>query len=135
MLTLLRWKKVTGIALALVWILPSALAQANTADAVRRWNRIAVDASGLDHTPVAEGVTDHVYGEQLGPGRASRAMAIVHIAVFEVVNALSGSPFQSYLRLGSQTGASGEIAVATAAHDTLGAMFPSQRARFRQFLI
>src|SRR5262245_62026026 len=49
---------------------------------VRHWNHIAIDASGLDHTPVADG-ENRVFGENLGPGRSSRAMAIVHIAVFE----------------------------------------------------
>src|SRR6185503_12977390 len=52
-----------------------------------RWNRISIDASGLDHTPVAPG-ENRVFGEQLGPGRASRAVAIVHIAMFEALNAL-----------------------------------------------
>src|SRR5215467_9517809 len=44
-------------------------------DSVRHWHRIAIDASGLDHTPVAIGET-RVFGEQYGPTRASRAMAI-----------------------------------------------------------
>ena len=56
---------------------------------VRRWNEIAIDASGLDHTPVAPG-ENRVFGEQFGPGRASRAMAIVHIAIFDAVNAIAG---------------------------------------------
>ena len=51
------------------------------ASGVRHWNQIAVDASGFDHTPVAPG-ENRVFGEQLGPGRAARAMAIVHLAVF-----------------------------------------------------
>ena len=33
-------------------------------DAVRRWNQIAIDASGLDHTPVAVG-ENRVFGEAL----------------------------------------------------------------------
>src|SRR4051794_16870508 len=33
-------------------------------DAVRRWNEIAINASGLDHTPVAMG-ENRVFGEQL----------------------------------------------------------------------
>ena len=57
---------------------------------LQHWNQIAIDASGLDHTPVAPGET-RVFGEQLGPGRASRAMAIVHIAIFEAVNAIAGA--------------------------------------------
>ena len=56
---------------------------------VRHWNGVAIDASGLDHTPVASGEV-RVFGEQLGPARASRAMAIVHIAIFDAVNAISG---------------------------------------------
>src|SRR4029434_6915435 len=56
-------------------------------DAVRRWNEIALNASGLDHTPVAPG-EQRVFGEQLGPCRASRAMAIVHIAIFDTINAV-----------------------------------------------
>src|SRR5258706_16238365 len=60
---------------------------------LRYWNEIAINASGLDHTPVASG-ENRVFGEQLGPGRSSRAMAIVHIAIFEAGNALGGG----YLR-------------------------------------
>jgi hypothetical protein len=54
--------------------------------AVLRWNQIAVDASGLDHTPLSEGEV-RVFGHQLGPTRSSRAMAIVHIAMFDAINA------------------------------------------------
>ena len=57
--------------------------------ALRYWNQIAINASGLDHTPVAPGET-RIFGEQFGPGRASRAMAIVHIAIFDAVNAIAG---------------------------------------------
>src|SRR4030095_9813542 len=56
-------------------------------DTIRRWNEIAIDASGLDHTPVTPG-EKRVFGEQLGPGRSSRAMAIVHIAMFDTVNSV-----------------------------------------------
>jgi len=61
---------------------------------MRHWNEVAINASGLDHTPVASGEA-RVFGEQLGPARSSRAMAIVHIAVFEAVNAISGR-YSSY---------------------------------------
>ena len=55
---------------------------------LRHWNAMAVDASGLDHTPLASGDTSRVFGEQLGPARASRAVAIMHIAMFDAVNAI-----------------------------------------------
>ena len=94
-------------------------------DAVRRWNEIAVDASGLDHTPVAAGER-RVFGEQLGPGRSARAMAIVHIAMFDAVVALRGG-YRSYTGVArASEGTSLEAAVAEAAHDTLVALFPSQ---------
>lgn len=96
---------------------------------VHHWNHVAIDASGLDHTPVAPGDT-RVFGEQLGPTRASRAMAIVHIAVFEAVNAIDGS-YQSYTNLPrAHAGTSMKAAISQAAHDTLVAMYPSQTATF-----
>jgi hypothetical protein len=36
-------------------------------DVLRHWNDIAIDASGLDHTPVGPGER-RIFGEQLGPG-------------------------------------------------------------------
>src|SRR2546430_1625740 len=72
----------------------TALAPKNAADSIHRWNTIAINASGLDHTPVASGEI-RTFGEQLGPARASRAMAIVHIAIFDSVNAVLGG-YQSY---------------------------------------
>jgi hypothetical protein len=69
-----------------------------------------------------------VFGEQLGPGRSSRALAIVHIAMFDAVNTVVGG-YQSYTRLrAASADASVEAAIALAAHDTLAALFPSQKA-------
>jgi hypothetical protein len=100
---------------------------------VRHWNHVAINATGLDHTPV--GPTEHrVFGEQLGPGRASRAMAIVHIAIFDAVNAIAGD-YQSYTDLPrAPHSALMEAAIAAAAHDTLCAMFPSQAPDFDEVL-
>lgn len=93
------------------------------------WNRIAIDASGVDHTPVAPGET-RVFGEQLGPGRASLAIAVVQIAIFDAVNAIYGR-WDSYTGLrAAPQGASVDAAIAQAAHDTLVAMFPSQTPTF-----
>jgi hypothetical protein len=92
---------------------------------LHHWNHVAIDASGLDHTPVAPG-EDRTFGEQLGPCRAARAEAIVHIAIFEAINAVVGG-YQSYAgveRVPSNTSINAAIAVA--AHDTLAALFPSQ---------
>jgi hypothetical protein len=96
---------------------------------VRRWNEIAINASGLDHTPVAPGDT-RVFGEQLGPARASRALAIVHIAIFDAVNAIFGG-YDSYTDLPrAPIGTNLKAAIAQAAHDTLVVLFPSQTVAF-----
>ncbi len=90
------------------------------------WNRIAIDVSGVDHTPVAARET-RVFGEQLGPGRASRATAIVHIAIFDAVNAIYNDWTSYTKRVPALPGASVDVAVAYAAHDTLVSLFPSQK--------
>src|SRR5712691_4783717 len=95
-------------------------------DSVRHWNEIAIDASGIDHSLVRE---------QFGPTRASRAMAIVHIAVFEAVNAIAGG-YRSYTGLApAHDDTSMEAAIAQAAHDTLVALFPSQTASCDALLV
>jgi hypothetical protein len=93
----------------------------NDIDIVRRWNRIAIDASGFDHATVRE---------QLGPGRASRAMAIVHIAMFDTVNAVVGE-YHSYTDVRAPAGPiSMQAAISQAARDTLAALFPAQTPSF-----
>ena len=100
-----------------------------SAGMIRHWNQIAIDATGLDHTPVAPGES-RVFGEQLGPGRASRAMAIIHLAIFDAVNAIEGG-YKSYTGVGpAPFGTSMKAAIAQAAHDTLVALFPSQAPTF-----
>lgn len=100
---------------------------------VKHWNTIAINASGLDHTPVRPGET-RVFGEQLGPGRSARAMAIVHIAIFEAINAIDGG-YQSYTGLPPvHSRTSMDAAIAKAACDTLSAVFPSQAASFQELL-
>src|SRR6266513_1184959 len=102
-------------------------------DSVHRWNQIAINASGLDHTPVAPG-ENRVFGEQLGPGRSSRAMAIVHIAIFDAMNAVVGG-YTSYTGTQAAPGPmSVDAAIAQAARDTLAAMFPSQTPTFNAYL-
>ena len=93
------------------------------------WNSIAIDASGLDHTPVPPG-DPRVFGEQLGPGRSARAIAIVHIAMFDAINAIDGR-YRSYTGIPpAQSNTSVDSAIAQAAHDTLVVMYPSQKSAF-----
>jgi hypothetical protein len=96
---------------------------------VRYWNQVGIDASGLDHTAVAPG-EQRVFGEQFGPCRASRAIAIVQIAIFDAVNAISGGYHSYAYFVPAPDHASMNVAIAQAAHDTLAAMFPSQSPSF-----
>lgn len=93
------------------------------------WNEVAINASGVDHTPVSPG-DPRAFGEQIGPGRSARAIAIVHIAMFDALIAVNGG-YRSYTGLSHVSGqVSTKAAVTYAAHDTLVALFPSQRASF-----
>jgi hypothetical protein len=107
---------------------------ADVLERLHHWNHVAIDSSGLDHTPSEEGLP-HEFGAQLGPGRASRAMAIVHIAMFEAMNAIDGR-FDSYLGLRRvDREASMDAAIAQAAHDTLVALYPSQAEHCDELLV
>lgn len=98
-------------------------------DPIHRWNEIAINASGLDHTPVPPG-DPRVFGEQLGPGRASRAMAIVHIAMFDTINAVEHR-YRSYTGINTaHLPLSLIAAISQTAHDTLVALYPSQTLAF-----
>ena len=101
----------------------------NTLRRLVHWNAVAINASGLDHTPVPIG-DPRIFGEQLGPGRSAKALAIVHIAMFDAINAIEGG-FRSFTgipRVHDDT--SVDSAIAQSAHDTLVAVFPSQTAAF-----
>jgi hypothetical protein len=106
---------------------------ADSTSRLRYWHEIALNAGALDHTPVAPG-KHRVFGEQFGPPRTSRALAIVHIAIFDAVNAIAGG-YQSYTDLrAAPDDTSLDAAIAQAAHDTLVALYPSQRASFDALL-
>jgi hypothetical protein len=100
------------MALSLAVLSPSVAARA---DAVLDWNAHAANAV----------VT---VGGQVPP-RALIRLAMVHLAVYDAVNAIAGLPFESYATVPVvQDPASREAAVAAAAHDVLVALFPAQAA-------
>lgn len=109
---------------------PPRFGPAGAADATARllyWNEQALRANVVDHT-MAPLPSLRVYGEQLGPARTSRALAIVQIAVFDGLNAITGG-YPSYAGLApAPAGSSPDAAIAKAAHDTLVALYPSQAA-------
>lgn len=101
-----------------------------------KWcNQVAVDTSGIDHTPLQEG-EDRTFGHQLGPHRASRAMAMVHLAMMEAYNAIKTGDYPPFLENLPQfdNNARTPAAVAQAAHDVLVSLFPSHTTRLNGIL-
>lgn len=93
-----------------------------TGDMVLRWNTIALQAVAADHSVSVP--------EQGGPTRSARALAIVQTAVFDAVNSIVGR-FRPYLvDLRTRGNVSIDAAVATAARNTLAALYPRLRAVF-----
>src|SRR5678809_170666 len=83
------------------------------ADTVLEWNVVAVEA-----TRVA----------RLSPNVQTRALAMVHGAVFDAVNGIEGG-FDPYLvQRHAPRWASEEAAAAVAAHDVLVSVLPAQQA-------
>ena len=106
---------------------------ADAFDRLFMWNEIALDTTAIDHTPVPAGEL-RIFGEQFGPTRSSRAMAIVHIAMFDAVNAIT-SDYRSYAHVTqARRDASVDYAIAQSAHDALVYLYPSQSARLDAIL-
>jgi hypothetical protein len=83
------------------------------ADVIMDWNAKA-DAIGFE--------------KQLVNSANSRAQAMLHVAVFEAVNAIDKRYTPYKLNLTADRGTSREAAAASAAHDVLVALYPDQRA-------
>lgn len=80
------------------------------ADQVIDWNNIALDAIRV--TP-------------LNPPRATRALAMLHTAVFDAVNGVEGGYEPYHVNQPAPPGASPEAAAVAAAHEVLQALFPA----------
>src|SRR4051812_34115448 len=97
-------------------------------DVVLEWNSIAIEAVRVDHGIGAP----HL---QAGPTGASRALAIIHAAIFDAVNAIDKT-YTPYLvnDVHASSGASIEAAAAQAGHDTLVSLYPYLKSTFDQAL-
>ena len=92
-------------------------------DPILLWNRIALEANRVSHTNGAN--------EETGPTRSSRALAIVHLAMYDAYAGLDPTAnLPPYLsgHPAPGTGATIAAGVAGAAHEALIALFPSQQA-------
>jgi Vanadium chloroperoxidase N-terminal domain/PAP2 superfamily len=98
-------------------------------DPILYWNDVALEANRVSHT--------NGKNEQTGPTLSSRALAIVHLAMYDAYAAVRGNPLSpvnlsSYLPglPNPDPNASADAAVAAAAHATLSSLFPSQKPFF-----
>lgn len=95
-------------------------------DPILYWNEVALQANLESHTNGKK--------EQTGPTLSSRALGIVHLAMYDAFAGASGNPadLPPYLPglPAPGAGASPAAAVAAAAHATLSALFPSQQTFF-----
>ncbi len=100
-------------------------------DAVLYWNAVGLEANQVSHS--------NDKGEQTGPTLSSRALAIMHLAMFDSfvgVAAVGPDPsgFTPYLTVPAipapAANASVDAAIAAAAHATLSRLYPSQRGFF-----
>ncbi len=91
-------------------------------DPILYWNDVALEANRVSHT--------NGEGEQTGPTLSSRALAIVHLAMYDAFVGASQAALTHYLTPKPASGSSVGAAVAGAAHATLSSLFPSQRQFF-----
>lgn len=105
-----------------------------------QWHSTALDLTSQDHTTIVN-TTDPTFGEQFGPTRSSRALAIFHLAVFEAVNAIyrtrrsyRGLQAQIIAAVGTPAGgisprtASVRLAIGYAAYGTLSVLYKNKLA-------
>lgn len=103
-------------------------------DPILYWNDVALECNRKDFTDPPPG-KDKPEPEQGGPTLSSRALAIVHLAMYDAYAGTSGYPanLPAYLGLPAPAGAplSADLraaAVAAAAHATLSALYTRQKA-------
>lgn len=99
-------------------------------DAILYWNNVALEASRTDFTPPA--TAPEQPPEQGGPTRTSRALAIVHIAMYNAYN-LGATPYGVLPSL-PLAPTNKRAAVAAAAVVTLTDLYPRQKATFQKEL-
>jgi hypothetical protein len=94
-------------------------------DPILFWNDVALEANRVSHT--------NGKNERTGPTLSSRALAIVHLAMYDAFAGVAKDPANLPPYIGGipvPDDASRRAAVAAAAHATLSELFPSQSAFF-----
>ena len=94
---------------------PVFLSSAARADVITDWNTVALNAIRTAST---------------APPVAARALAMMHAAAFDAVNAVSGGYNSYFYTGGAPAGASMQAAAAEASYTVLKNLFPTQQATF-----
>jgi len=100
-------------------------------DHILYWNNVALEANRRDFSNVPG--TDKPSPEQGGPTLSSRALAIVHLAMYDAhAGVINSAALPRYLAAppNPAAGANAAAAVAAAAHACLSALFPRQKPHF-----
>jgi PAP2 superfamily/Vanadium chloroperoxidase N-terminal domain len=94
-------------------------------DSILFWNEVSLEAVARDHTGTVPKL------EQGGPTRTSRALAIVHLAMYDAFNSIVGvfKPYLPNLPIPS-TPVSDDAAIGEAAYVTLITLYPNQIKHF-----
>jgi hypothetical protein len=108
-------------------------------DPILYWNNVALEANRRDFSDVPRAGTDppgqvpKPAPEQGGPTLSSRALAIVHLAMYDAHAGVVGNPAMPPYLVGLPAPAAGSnaaAAVAAAAHSCLSALYPRQKPHF-----
>lgn len=93
-------------------------------DCILYWNDVALEANRVSHTNDKK--------EQAGPPLSARALAIVHIGMYEAYAAIKGLPtfYKAVTLPAPPANSSARAAVAAAAHALLSRLYPGQKAIF-----
>jgi hypothetical protein len=101
-------------------------------DHILYWNDVALETNRRDFTEIPAGRTEPM-PEQGGPTLSSRALTIVHLAMYDAHAGAVGNPpgLAAYMPgLPAAGSSNAAAATAAAAHATLSALFPRQKAFF-----
>jgi hypothetical protein len=76
-------------------LLKETITQANPIETIfAKWHEFSLQTLAVDHTPKFSSTGVSLHLKEFGPCRASYAMAMVHLAMYEVANAYKGPPTQ-----------------------------------------
>jgi hypothetical protein len=87
----------------------------STADVIIDWNNVLLDT---------------IRTNSVNPPQTTRAMAMVHAAMYDAVNSIAGTHRPYHIDLNANAGTSRESAAAQAAHHVLSNLFPGDQAAF-----